>query len=116
MRLALLPVIAAATLGAADAPPMNEPAMGAPPVAGALSLPPPSPLPTTCGDRIDRAREELGQPKLQRETASPDRALLIAAVDKRVDGCAVMQMHRDVNDLRPLPQPSPGPIRLIPAR
>lgn len=28
---------------------------------------------------------------------------MIAAVDKRIDGCAVMQMHRDVDDIRPLP-------------
>ena len=56
-----------------------------------------------CRDRIELVREERGLPKLERDSASPDEALLIAAVDKRVDGCAVMQMHGDASDIRPLP-------------
>lgn len=56
-----------------------------------------------CRDRIERVREESGQPKLDREPASAERPYLIAAVDKRIDGCPVMQMKGNVNDLRPLP-------------
>ncbi|WP_120717805.1 hypothetical protein [Tsuneonella amylolytica] len=68
-----------------------------------------------CGDRIELVREELGQPKLDREPANADKPLLIAAVDKRVDGCAVMQMKGDVNDMRPIPQTTDDP-KLQPAR
>ena len=65
--------------------------------------------------RIERVRDDLAQPKLDRSPASAERPLLIAAVDKRVDGCAVLQMHGAVNDLRPVPQSSGGPL-LQPAR
>lgn len=68
-----------------------------------------------CDYRIEWVREELDQPKLQQETASPDKPLLIAAVDKRIDGCAVLQMHNDINDLRPSPSRPSGPPRLQPA-
>lgn len=71
---------------------------------------------SACRDRIEQVREEAGQPRLDRQTADASRPLMIAAVDKRIDDCAVMQMKGDVNDLRPLPQPSPGPARLQPAR
>lgn len=137
VRSSLLLIVAVASISAAPpADPASAPVSVAPPAlpaeypcdgtapvfnpegcpAGALSVAAPSPVPANCGDRIERVREELGQPKLQRETESPDKPLLIAAVDKRIDGCAVMQMHRDVNDLRPLPEPSEGPVRLMPVR
>ena len=57
-----------------------------------------------CRDRIELVREERGLPKLERDSASPDEALLIAAVDKRVDGCSVMVMRHDTSDIRPLPE------------
>ena len=96
MRLAILPLAAAMTVSA---------------------MLPELPLPasTNCRDRIERVRAELGQPTLDRGTASADKPLLIAAVDKRIDGCAVMQMKGDVNDLRPLPRPAPN-AALQPAR
>lgn len=96
MRLAVLPLVAPMTVSAMlpDHPP---------------------PASSNCRDRIERARAELGQPTLDRETAGADKPLLIAAVDKRIDGCAVMQMKGDVNDLRPLPRPAPN-AALQPAR
>ncbi|ANY20493.1 hypothetical protein A6F68_01985 [Tsuneonella dongtanensis] len=69
-----------------------------------------------CPDRIRKVREELDQPRLERKPASSENPVLIAAVDKRIDGCAVMQMRNDINDLRPIPAPADGPPRLQPAR
>ena len=69
-----------------------------------------------CRDRIELVREERGLPKLERDSASPDEALLIAAVDKRVDGCSVMVMRHDTSDIRPLPEFKEGPAQLRPAR
>ena len=54
---------------------------------------------------IRDGRETGGLPVWQRGPATGEDGYMIAAVDKRVDGCAVMQMHGDVNDLRPLPEP-----------
>jgi len=79
-----------------------------------------SPLPEPdherCAERITQVREAAGQPRLDRRPAQPGGGYLIAAVDKRVDGCAVMQMHRRIDDLRPVPDPQLGPVRLQPAR
>ncbi|MFN3820510.1 hypothetical protein [Blastomonas sp.] len=68
-----------------------------------------------CRDRITLARDAAGQPPLlDRGPASPDDTFLIYAVDKKVDGCAVMVIKDNVDDIRPLPKPSTGPTRLIP--
>ena len=69
-----------------------------------------------CRDRIHEVRAELGLPRLQRETASPDEPLFIAAVDKRVDGCSVLVMRRDTSDIRPIPKPPEQAPGLIPAQ
>ena len=69
-----------------------------------------------CRDRIALVPEERSLPKLGRDTASPDEPLLIAAVDKRIDGCAVMVMHGNTSDARPLPEFQEGSGQLIPAR
>lgn len=69
-----------------------------------------------CRETIRRVRADTGQPALRRETPDPDNPLLIAAVDRRIDGCAVMVMRQDNGDIRPLPTPAEGPVRLIPAR
>ena len=98
MRLIVLPLLAAAV--AANLP-SSEPA---------------PPERSQCRDRISQVREAAGQPRLDRSPARPGDGFLIAAVDKRVDGCAVMQMHRNIDDLRPVPEPSMGPARLQPAR
>jgi hypothetical protein len=68
-----------------------------------------------CGDTIRQVRDAAGQPALDREPGSAERPPLIAAVDKRIDGCAVIQMHGNVNDLRPLNPPADTPPRLSPA-
>ena len=108
MRMILLPVIAGVAVSATPAPVVPAPAPDAP----ALS----ANAPNDCPDRIETVRETLDQPKLDRRLATAERPYLIAAVDKRIDGCAVMQMKGDINDLRPVPAPSPGPARLQPAR
>jgi len=46
----------------------------------------PPPEPANCRDRIHTVREDRGLPKLERDTASPDEPLFVAAVDKRIDG------------------------------
>lgn len=77
---------------------------------------------TVCRDRIDLVREERGlpklEPKLERGTATGEEALLIAAVDHRIDGCSVMVMRNDTSDVRPLPAPGDGPpvLRKIPGQ
>jgi hypothetical protein len=69
----------------------------------------------SCRDRIEQVREASGQPALDKSPAAPGQGYMINAVDMQIDGCAVMQMKGDVNDLRPLPPPN-GPPRLQPAR
>ncbi|MXO73776.1 hypothetical protein GRI40_00875 [Altererythrobacter aerius] len=69
-----------------------------------------------CADRIERVRDVAGQPRLDRTPASPERPLMIAAVDKRIDDCAVLQMHGDINDVRPIPPANPSAPLLQPAR
>lgn len=61
-----------------------------------------------CRDRIERVRHERRLPKLVRERASNE-PLLIAAVDKRIDGCSVLVMRNNLNDIRPLPQSDDAP-------
>ena len=69
-----------------------------------------------CRDSIHMVRAERGLPRLQRETASPDEPLMIAAVDHRIDGCAVMVMYHDTADVRPLPSPGTAEFQRIPRR
>ena len=88
---------------------------------GAPQAVPPEPVPgamtaqadpkTVCRDRIHMVRQERGLPMLQRDTATPDEPLMIAAVDRRIDGCSVMVMHGNLADVRPLPAIE-GPARL----
>jgi hypothetical protein len=61
-------------------------------------------------------REERGLPKLERDTASPEEPLFIAAVDKRVAGCSVLVMRENLSDVRPLPAQPEGPPQMMPAR
>ena len=68
-----------------------------------------------CADVIREVRDASGVQILQRAPATGAEGHMIAAVDKRVDGCSVMQMHGNVNDLRPLPQVSDEDFRLRPA-
>jgi len=66
---------------------------------------------TVCNARIQQAREARGFPKLQRDEVSPDKPLMILAVDKRIDGCSVMVMAYNANDIRPVP--AEGKLRVI---
>lgn len=101
MRNLALALSALALIGAAEPPPS---APG--PVPEIRELPPFGPSPEQCRDRITETREAAGKPPLlDRGPASPDKPHRIYAVDKRIDGCAVMVMHGDVTDVRPLPEP-----------
>jgi hypothetical protein len=78
---------------------------------------PPGPGEAVCRDRIEEIRDERGLPKLDRKAASPDEALLIAAVDQRIGGCSVMVMRNDTSDIRPLPtREGPPRVRRIPGQ
>jgi hypothetical protein len=119
LRLILLPICALAIVGttpeqAAGSHDRMMPGYGMPAekwssVEEALSD-------SQCADRIEQVRDLAGQPKLDREPANPEAPLLIAAVDKRIDGCPVLQMKNNVNDLRPVPSAADGPVHLMPAR
>ncbi|TCJ37320.1 hypothetical protein [Parafrankia sp. BMG5.11] len=125
MRVILLPLLAAAVPALAAVP--GSVALPAPVASPDAMMPAYSQPPQawtdideavasqTCGDRIEQVRAAAGQPPLDKTPAAPQEGLLIAAVDKRIDGCAVMQMHRDVNDVRPLPAAS-GSAKLQPAK
>jgi hypothetical protein len=70
-----------------------------------------------CRDRIHQVREERGLPSLDRGNASADQALLIAAVDRRIDGCSVMVMRNNLADVRPLPtQEGEAKVQRIPGQ
>jgi hypothetical protein len=94
--------------------------------SGAPSVVPPEPVPGTlsaatdsevvCRDRIHEVRQERGLPKLQRDTASPDEPLLIAAVDHRIGGCSVMVMRNDTADVRPIPATGEARMQRLPGQ
>jgi hypothetical protein len=69
----------------------------------------------SCGDTIRQVRSANGQPKLDRQPASADKPFLMAAVNKRIDGCSMMQAHGNSSDLRPIPEAKAQP-RLVPAQ
>ena len=95
----LIPALAAAAAGALAPTPAHSPEARA-----------------ACREAILQVREATGQPRLQREAASADKPLLIAAVDKRIDNCRVLVMARDTRDIRPEPEPGSNRARLLPAR
>lgn len=64
---------------------------------------------TVCQDRIFRAREESGQPPLGDSPTEAD-PLMIWAVDRREDGCAVLVAKGDPDDIRPIPKVEDGYI------
>ena len=124
MRLFMLPIVAlfATTSASADeapiALPLDNPAYSEPAkpwkslkdaqqravIDRLRSIGLPNLSDETCRDRITRVRELLGKAQLlKREPASPDRPLLIYAVDRRQGGCSVMVMKGDPDDIRQLP-------------
>ena len=129
MRVLVFPAFAVVLIGAGEPPysALDNPAYTTPPEASetlreATGRDPEQPQINdaelqACRDRITEAREASGQPPLlQREPASPDKPLAIYAVDRTQDGCSVMVMMGDREDIRPLPTPSEGPLlQQIPA-
>jgi hypothetical protein len=69
-----------------------------------------------CGNTIEKVREERGLPRLDRDTATSREPLLIAAVDRRIEGCSVLVMRSNINDVRPVPANPGAPAELLPAR
>lgn len=103
MRVAL-PLIALVLTTGANAETFSAPQDVPPePVPGTLSAR--ADQKVVCNDRIELVRQERGLPKLQRDTASPEEPLLIAAVDHRIGGCSVLVMRNDTADVRPIPAP-----------
>jgi hypothetical protein len=117
MRILIWPPLLLLSVSAsAEAPvPFNRLAPPPPVSGGPDELTDPSAT-RVCRDRIDRAREERGLPKLDRDKAASNEPLLIAAVDKRLGGCSVMVMRNNLSDIRPLPQYRDGPAQLSPLR
>jgi hypothetical protein len=112
----LLPALLLSAGASAEAPMPGERFSPPPPVLrdrGEMTDPSATPV---CRDRIDKAREELGLPKLSHDTAKPPEPLFIAAVDKRVGGCSVMVMRDNLSDIRPLPQFQDAPAQLVPLK
>lgn len=131
MHVILIPLLAASTIAAADvghgaladsAAPQSEastefvpPEVDLSPAAR-MVLGLETKAAPDCGDTVTQAREDAGKPALlERERASPDKPHMIYAVDKRLDGCAVMVMKADPTDMRPLPKAAEGPLLVIPA-
>lgn len=129
MRAIVVPVLALALLGAGEPPQsaLDNPAYTEPAEKwdsleevmarrGVLPPPPMTDDAESCSDTIHEAREASGQaPLLEREPASPDKPHAIYAVDRRQDGCSVMVMMGDPDDIRPLPLPAESPQQVIPA-
>lgn len=117
MKIAFVLTAAVLTVGAADAKPVAQLGAGHEPGSSrTVRMPNTHALhEAACRDRITLTRAERGLPMLQRDTASPDRPLLIAALDHRIDGCGVLVMRADTNDIRPVPAvPDDQPL-LMPA-
>lgn len=69
-----------------------------------------------CDDYIHQVRRDLGLSELRREPAQPGGWAMWSAVDRRIDGCAVLVRHDDPNDVRPYPKAQDGPLfRRVPA-
>lgn len=95
LTLAGLARAASAAAYARDAPPSATPLNG-----------------SACRVRIEQVRAQVGLPGLDRDTATGERPLLIAAVDKRIGGCAVMVMRNNFSDIRPVPGAPHSPARM----
>ena len=117
MRLLLLsPLLLLSVSASAEAPTPTDRLSPPPPALrdrGEMTDPSAT---AVCRDRIDRAREERGLPKLRRDKAAPNEPLLIAAVDRRVGGCSVLVMRNNLSDIRPLPEFQDAPAQLIPLK
>lgn len=61
----------------------------------------------TCSDTIEHAREASGRPPLEKHESDTPEPMLYKAVDRNVDGCDVLVMADDTDDLRPVPEGGP---------
>ena len=123
----LLPLVATVSLApTADTaseplPPAYQPCAGTVPVFNPEGCPPPAlvvepvepPGEAPCRDRIRQVRAASGQPRLEKLPVSSEHPPIIAAVDRRIGDCPVMQMHRDAGDVRPLPSRPQHGARLL---
>ena len=94
------------------ATPLDQPAYANPAQAW-KSIDDAGPSPEECRTRIQHVRDQTGKPKLDRAPASPDRPLLIYAVDQKIDDCSVIVPISDPSDFKQAPEP--GPPQLLPA-
>ena len=128
MHWMLLPLAATASLAAPDdiAPPTPlrpayVPCEGTVPVFNPEGCPAPELIASRlerrdeapCRDRIELVRQASGYPRLENLPASPDRPLLMYAVDQRIQDCSVIVPVSDPSDLRQAPEP--GQLEMIPA-
>jgi hypothetical protein len=115
MRVVLPLIVLTLATGALAESPGAPPPVPPEPVPGTLSAATDSEV--VCSDRIHEVRQERGLPKLQRDTASLDEPLLIAAVDHRIGGCSVLVLRNNTADVRPIPAPDGEPrVQRIPAQ
>ena len=117
MKIVASIVLLSASLSAAGSAPERVPLAGQPayedPARAWSSIEEPAAR-QRCRDRIEQARASAGKPSLERETADPEKPLLMYAVDHRVDGCGVLVPVSDPSDLRS--PPPAGKPRVRPAR
>lgn len=130
MRLIFVPLLACATLASAEEIAKTPPELALEPPKAGVPLAMPSysapaerwrdlrdalpPSPEECRDRIRQIREQNGQPELRRETADDEEPLMLWAVDRREDGCSVMVVKDNPDDIRPIPKTN-GEVKLRPA-
>ena len=104
MRLAVLLIALLFATGASAQQAKTEPLQADPSVAAERSH-------KNCRDRIQAVRGERGLPRLERDPGVED-PLMILAVHRTIDGCAVLVTAND--GIRPLPEPREP--RMMPAR
>lgn len=65
-----------------------------------------------CRETVREVRAEAGLPLLRGDERDASAPVMMAAVDRRVDDCAVIQVHGNPEDIRPLP--AEGEARMMP--
>ena len=141
MRVLLIPVMALACIAASEEAPVETPQLEFPSVSGNLAeafkkMPKGKPAPRfqanpqalqallgpKCRDRLERAQEEQptlqlqSSPLFQRKPDTPENPpLAIYAVDQRENGCGMMVMMGNPEDVRPVPVFNAEDHRLMPA-
>ena len=72
-------------------------------------------LPNECRDRVRQADPKTDQAVIERKPATTEKSMMIWAVDRRENGCGVMVMKGDLNDVREVPARPENIAGLIPA-